>query len=241
MGAEAITVADVLRFYEPSPTTPPQNEESKEAKEWRHKQWTERAKGLRKPNKITIEGIDERCPGSSTIFNLALWPVLRTDWELNRSFLEASKMLPEFQNFQFELQAKKLFSQSVMSYINTLKQRGTLDDLACLLLLLRQANNTNQFHRAATLSKCVNRVLLLQAGWLCIHGLLNPIVEYIDKEFFLKIPSPRGSTSAYTYFHQLQYLTKTLSHYLPGGVDNEIDVELWHRGAELALTDVESL
>lgn len=240
IGAEATTVADVMRFYELTPKASRPTEIWAPSTEWRHKQWTERAKGVRKPNKRIIEAADERCADSARIFDMALWPALRTDRDLRKSFLEASNRMPESEKTEFESQAKMLMPHATMRYIKTLKQRGTLDDLACLLLLLRQANCTSEFHMATALSKCVNRVLLLQAGWLCMHGLLNPIVEYINKEFFMKVPSPGGSVSACTYFQQLQCLTKSLSHCLPR-INNEIDIELWHHGVDLVLTDIESL
>jgi hypothetical protein len=233
-GANATTVAQVARFYEPVPGA------STERLKWRHKQWDERSQGRRRPSPATVTAAESRCAGSAEIFQLALWPALRTDWELERCFSEVSQLLPVQQRLDFESRFQNAPRHSADAYAKALQRRGTLDDLACLLVFLRQANEGDTFHSAWTLAKSVNRVLLLQAGWLIAHGLLRPLVEYVYREFFLPSPPPCPSASAALYFHQLEWLTKAVPRHMLEVMDG-FDEELWYHEANLALIHADGL
>jgi len=233
-GANATTIAQVARFYEPIPSA------STERLKWRHKQWHERSQGRRRPSPATVTAAESRCSGSAAVFQLALWPALRVDWELERCFSEVSRLLPVQQRPDFESRFHSAPRHSADAYAKALQRRGTLDDLACLLVLLRQANENNSFHSAWMLAKGVNRVLLLQAGWLLAHGLLRPLVEYVDREFFLPPRPPCPSASVFVYFHQLEWLTKSVPRHMPEVLDG-FDEGLWHQGVNLALIHADGL
>jgi hypothetical protein len=67
---------------------------------------------------------------------------------------------------------------------------ASLDDLACLLVMLRTSIDYGHERMARLFAKHVFLVLLVQAPWLMDHGLLVPLGEYVDRCFFQKVGRP---------------------------------------------------
>lgn len=227
--ANASSIADMVRYFATQEIASP------EVYQMLHRQWTERSTGRRRPAPATIEIAEVRCAGSAQFFELALWPSLRTDWQFDRCLVDVSRKLPAHLAEQLAAQLRVKPEKWESSYVRTFSRRGTLNDLACLLILLRRGNDAGSHHAACGLGRAVHHVLLLQAGWLLGYGLLNPLVEYVDQEFFQKAPQPAGPwVTAATYSHMLDWLVKVMPRYLPE-VANGFDAPLWTRGASLAL------
>ena len=153
-----------------------------------HRQWSERAHGRRLPGATTIAAAERLYPGSSCIFELALWPALRADWSLERCHAEVARRVGGPTT-----KAMAAWFDAGPGHVPTKRatralRAGTIEDLAGLLLLLRAANEGSVGHAAYSFSRAVNRALLIQAGWLLAHGLLLPVVEFVDENFFQRAP-----------------------------------------------------
>lgn len=233
--AKASSIADMVRVYgAPSETW-------SDKLKWSHRDWAARSKGARRPRVKTIQAADAICPGSAAMFDLALWPALHTEWDFGRCLADVCRLLPAHIERGLAKQLQKTPDQLGDGCTKKMGTRGTLDDLACLLILLRRANAVGSGYAGSTLAKRVNRVLLLQAGWLLAHGLLRPLVEYVDKKFFRQVPKPFNLlVTAGDYFLALGCLVKAVPHHLPE-VGNGFDPDLWFRGADLALSYMESI
>lgn len=173
------------------------------------------------------------------MFDLPLWPALRTEWTLVRCVAEARSRLPNTHVKQLDKRIAGVPAAWRRAGDYRLFREGTLDDLACLLLLLRRANEAGVSRSAYRLARMVFRSLLIQAGWLMGYGLLRPLVEFVDKKFFvlpnaLVMPCLRASS----YFNELEYLVSLMPQYLPGVLDG-FDPEYWTRGARMVLCDVD--
>lgn len=118
---------------------------------------------------------------------------------------------------------------------------GTIEDLSGLLLLLRAANEAGAGHTAFSLSKAVSRALLIQAGWLLAHGLLRPVVEFVDENFFQRAPAPLGSAAtAGSYFLSLEWLVRAAPRQVPALADG-FDAEMWAFAAHAAFREADRL
>lgn len=228
--ADATSIGDMVGHYGPQGTI------SSDKYKTLHHQWTERSIGRRCPTRATILAAEGLCADSACIFELALWPALRTDWHFDHSRDEVRRRLPANLSKRLDIQLQDNPNRWESSCVRALSDRGTLDDLACLLVLLRRGNAAASSHAAYGLGRAVNRVLLIQAGWLLAHGLLRPLVEYVDVEFFKRAPTSVGpSATEAEYFRMLERLVITVPRHLPEVADG-FDADLWARGAHLALS-----
>lgn len=180
---------------------------------------------------------EARCPGTARIFDLSLWPALRTEWPLARCVAEARSRLPNPHVKQLDKRIAGVPAAWRRAGDYKLFREGTLDDLACLLLLLRRANEAGVSRSAYRLARMVFRSLLIQAGWLMGYGLLRPLVEFVDRRFFvlpnaLVMPCLRASS----YSSELECLVSLMPKYLPE-VSEGFDPDTWARGARMVLCD----
>lgn len=228
---DAESVGDFVRKYSPH------CRESPEAYKSLHRQWSERSIGRRRPGPATIMEAEARCPGTARFFDLPLWPALRTEWPLARCVVEARGKLPIPHVKQLNKRIEGVPAAWRRAGDYKLFGTGTLDDLACLLLLLRRANEAGVTRSAYRLARMVFRSLLIQAGWLMGCGLLRPLVEFIDRSFFvlpnaLVMPCLRAAS----YFDELEFLVSLMPKYVPE-VQEGFDPDTWARGARMVLCD----
>lgn len=227
--ADASKIADVVRFYDSAAA-------SADRIKWRHDQWTARAKGAWNPDPKTIAATELLCPGSSAVLSLALWPSLRSDWKIDRQLEEVSRRLPSGSFSSLEAQLRKPAHH--LGYgMTKLRGRGTLDDLACLLIIMRRARDEGSSNASRLLATTIQHVLLVQAGWLLAHGLVRPLVEYVEKHFSEGLTDPYHyqPLSAERYFQTLRRLVSAIPRHYPAMLD-AFDAEMWRDAASFVLT-----
>lgn len=233
--AGASSIAGFVRAYEPHWDEPPGR--SKQL----HRQWAERAFGRRLPGAATISAAERRYPGSSYIFDLALWPALRADWSLERCHAEVVRRVDDPTTSAVAAWFASGPGHGPTKCATRALHAGTIEDLSSLLLLLRAANEDGAGHAAYSLSRVVNRALLIQAGWLHAHGLLRPVVEFVDENFFQRVPAPFGSAAtAGSYFRSLEWLVGAAPRQMPEIADG-FDAEMWASAAHAALREADRL
>lgn len=208
---------------------------------WLHRQWAERAIGRRLPGARTIAAAEWHYPGSSCIFDLALWPALRADWSLERCHAEVVRRVDDPTTRAVATWFASGPSHGPTKCATRALRAGTIEDLSGLLLLLRAANEDGAGHAAHSLSRAVNRALLIQAGWLLDHGLLRPVVEFVDENFFQRAPAPFGSAAtAGSYFRALEWLVGAAPRQVPELADG-FDAEMWAIAAHAAFREADRL
>lgn len=233
--AGASSIAGFLRAYEPSCV------ESTERYKRLHRQWAERAIARRLPGATTIAAAERRYPGASCIFDLALWPSLRADWSLERCRAEVVRRLGDPTTKAVAAWFASGPGHKATKCATRALCAGTIEDLSGLLLLLRAANEDGAGHAAYSLSRAVNRALLIQAGWLLAHGLLRPVVEFVDENFFQRAPAPFDSAAtAGSYFRALEWLVRAAPRQMPELADG-FDAEMWASATHAAFREADQL
>lgn len=233
--AGASSIAGFLRAYEPSCV------ESPERYKRLHRQWAERAIGRRLPRATTIAAAERRYPGASCIFDLALWPALRADWSLERCRAEVVRRLDDPTTKSVAAWFASGPGHGATKCATRALRAGTIEDLSGLLLLLRAANEVGAGHAAYSLARAVNRALLIQAGWLVAHGLLHPMIEFVDENFFQRTPAPfESAATAGSYFLSLKWLVAAAPRQMPEIADG-FDAEMWASAAHAALREADRL
>ncbi|MFZ2987013.1 hypothetical protein [Ideonella sp.] len=208
---------------------------------WLHRQWAERAIGRRLPGARTIAAAERHYPGASCIFNLALWPALRADWSLERCHAEVVRRVDDPTTRAVEAWFASGPRRGPTKCATRALRAGTIDDLSGLLLLLRAANEDGAGHAAYSFSRAVNRALLIQAGWLLAHGLLLPVIEFVDENFFQRVPAPFDSTAAAgSYFRELEWLASAAPRQMPELAEG-FDAEMWASAAHAAFRKADRL
>lgn len=206
-----------------------------------HRQWAERASGRRQPGPATIAEAARRYPGSSCIFDLALWPALRTDWSLDRCHAEVARRVADPTAKAVEAWFASGPGHGPTQRATKALCAGTIEDLSCLLLMLRAANEDAAGHAAYSLSRAVKRALLIQAGWLLAHGLLRPVVEFVDENFFQRVLEPIGPADTVgSYFLALEWLVRAAPKQMPELADG-FDAEMWASAAHAAFREADRL
>lgn len=206
-----------------------------------HRQWSERALGRRLPGTATIAAAERHYPGSSSIFDLALWPALRADWSLERCHAEVARRVSGPTTKAVAAWFASGPGHGPTKCATRALRAGTIEDLSGLLLLLRGANQSGAGLAAFSLSRAVNRALLIQAGWLLAHGLLRPVVEFVDENFFQRAPAPFGSAAtAGSYFRALEWLVGAAPRQMPEIADG-FDAEMWASAAHAAFREADRL
>ncbi|MCV2437192.1 hypothetical protein [Paucibacter sp. DJ2R-2] len=157
-----------------------------------HRQWSERFQGRRSPSPKLIAEMEARSPGSAATWSLALWPALRADMPLGEYIDAVVQRLPERKYRAFTkllLRSLRFPGRVVHPYLQPvidMTLSASLDDLACLLVLLRLTIERGK-GRETPMAENLFVVMLVQAPWLADHGLLAPIAEYVDKHFFKRV------------------------------------------------------
>lgn len=157
-----------------------------------HRQWSERFQGRRSPSPKLIAEMEARSPGSAATWSLALWPALRADMPLGEYIDAVVQRLPERKYRAFSkllLRSLRFPGRVVHPYLQPvidMTLSASLDDLACLLVLLRLTLERGK-GRETPMAENLFVVMLVQAPWLADHGLLVPMAEYVDKHFFKQV------------------------------------------------------
>jgi hypothetical protein len=161
-----------------------------------HRQWSERFRGRRSPSPKLIAEMDAKGPGSSATWSLAVWPALRVDAPLSWVMEEVQKRLPAAKSRAFGQLLRPAGSAlpvcpwAYRTPVLSMALSASLDDLACLLVMLRTSIDLGCERMARLFAEHVFLVLLVQAPWLMDHGLLVPLGEYVDRHFFQKVGLP---------------------------------------------------
>ena len=161
-----------------------------------HRQWSERFSGRRSPSSKLAKEIEARCPGTAAVLSLALWPALRLDIPLSDALAAAEKRLEARQRRLFaalvypDPKAPATAVQAYRKPVLDMALSATLDDLACLLMLLRLSIEQGREGSARLLAENVFVALLVQAPWLLDHGLLVPMADYVERHFFKRVVHP---------------------------------------------------
>ena len=156
--------------------------------------WSKYSVGLSRPVNALVLEVDRKVPGSARVLYHPLWEILRVGYGSNRSQRESwlSRISPDVQ--------RVVAKNGVMTFsvdsnddsptplkLNMLERRAGIDALACLSLLLLQANESQRTEDMLRIAQALYRVLLI----ICIRKpycrLENELFDCFKRRIFSRV------------------------------------------------------
>jgi hypothetical protein len=145
--------------------------------------------GERTPSRALIQRIEERIPGSSTLTNHVVWDAMRVRTAMKGRAIELSWRLsdrlkqivaPQIEARVRNQQVPELSDEQQES----IDAAASLEALACLLILIREAAEEGRLEYAAGLMPYMGSMLLSVSLRFINGGVLDAIGDYFDDEIF---------------------------------------------------------
>lgn len=182
---------------------------SRDGEAYRHNKWRAYKIGKHTPLDSLVSDVDSRQEGAKMAFAHVLWDVLRLDKPVSQfcdgwvQRLEPAVQVllwtsRKNQTLTGRTRRRKLDKRT----LEVLERRAGLDALACLTLLLREANEAGDSDYASELGVRLCRMLLLISVELSSFGIANPLYEFYDCTI-LPLALHRGLYPAYRAVHFL--------------------------------------
>lgn len=197
------------------------------------RQWSERFHGRRSPGAKLIDQVEEDFAGTAQIVSMPLWPALAVDRPLIPAFSEVKARLRPVRRRVFSALLAKTSTRTLVAAkayrlpVLDMAHSANLDDLACLLMLLRTSIEQGWDRNARLLAEHVFFVLLVQAPWLADHGILLQVIDHIDIHFFQKVEMPYVSwLSAGHYWAAIRKLLQEMEAQHSADA-RDVPLEVW--------------
>lgn len=153
---------------------------------FRRNKWTYYRVGRHTPRPEFVSEISTRCSGYTTDFDHVLWDVLRTERPVLPNTDQWIRRLEP--TVQILLREKKVARGTSRVRVHKLgkrqltmlERRASLDVLACLTVLLREAHEEGNQKYAFELGERVCRVLVMIGDTLNGHGIAQPLHEFYE-------------------------------------------------------------
>lgn len=152
----------------------------------RKKKWREYRAGRNTPRPGLVAEIESRFSGSQHILEHPLWDALKLEVP---AMPQIGRLIGRISADSYALLVSLLLpserpepakSNLFNSRIRLLEIHGSLDSLACLILLMRRASDTGDIELTQKLSTTIDRTLIASATWFWSHGIALPIAEYVE-------------------------------------------------------------
>lgn len=156
---------------------------------YRHK-WQRYAKGKNVPSAPLIEKVEEECVGSANAINHVLWKVLRAD---NLVAPHADNWLrqlePGIQTVVFQVEhdgVEVVYRRAIFGrrLLDKIANRASLDALACLTILFREAIEFGRHKQAFDVAMEIHWLLLVLGIELQRRKIAHELIQvYVDRVF----------------------------------------------------------
>lgn len=194
---------------------------------YRLNKWNGYKIGLHTPKASLVDSINRKAEGTKDEFEHVLWETLRLSRPAAENVDEWIRRLsPDTQNILWAKKSsvtggnrriRKIHSKA----LKMIERRASLDALACLTMLLREAHETDQQQLSFQIGKSLCRVLLMLGEFLIGSGICRPLYDYYETSI-LPLSSWKG-----TYFSFKGVDFRALVGYLHDGLYHLEGVSLW--------------
>jgi hypothetical protein len=196
---------------------------------YRRNKWGGYRLGKHTPSQKLIVSVNVIYEGAQSEFEHVLWDSLRLT---HSATLNADawirRLAPDVQSILWSKEKKISGNRVRMRQLSALhlqmiERRASLDALACLTLLLREAHEIGHMQQSFEIAKSLCRVLLMIGDLLNGHGISRPLYEYYEE---LILPLARWQEKRISYrginfmelvgwlYHGLYHLKEVAPHRL---------------------------
>jgi len=154
---------------------------------YRRNKWGAYRLGKHTPTQKLIISVNERCEGAQSEFEHVLWDALRIS---NSAAQNADAWIrridPDIQSILWS-KDKKISGNRARNrqlgalHLQVIERRASLDALACLTILLREAHELGRMEQSFNIAKSLCRVLVMIGDVLNGHGISHPLYEYYEE------------------------------------------------------------
>lgn len=161
---------------------------------YHHNKWSKYAVGLSRPVNALVVEVERRLPGCARVLYHPLWEILRQGFGSNRSQRESwlSRISPDVQRIvvkndimTFSINSNN--DSTTRPKLEMLERRAGIDSLACLSLLLVQANDSQRTGDALRIAEALYRVLLITCMRPPYSMLENELFDCFKRRLFSRI------------------------------------------------------
>lgn len=201
----------------------------KNGSNYRRNKWGGYRQGKHTPSQKLIASVNGQFKGAQSEFEHVLWDILRLSKPAAQNTDAWIRQLdPNIQSILWE-QDKKITGNRIRirqlnnKHLQIIERRASLDALACLTLLLREAHELGQMQQSFEIAKSLCRVLLMIGDVLNGHGISKPLYEYYE-ELILPLASWQEKRLSYKginfmelvgwLYHGLYHLSDVALHRL---------------------------
>lgn len=183
---------------------------------YRRNKWGGYRLGKHTPSPKQIISVNALFEGSQSEFEHVLWDALRLSAPIiNNIDVWIRRLAPNIQSILWNDDKKITGTRTRIRQLNSkqfqmIERRASLDALACLTLLLREAHETGNPHQSFKIAKSLCRVLLMIGDTLNGHGISRPLYEYYEY-LVLPLGSWQGKRFSYQGINFME-LVGWLSH-----------------------------
>jgi hypothetical protein len=153
---------------------------------YRKNKWGGYRVGKHTPSKKFVASVNEKFEGPQNDFEHALWDTLRLSKAATQNAnIWIRQLGPDIQSILWEKNSDISGSHIRFRQLNTthfqmIERRSSLDALACLTILLREAHEIGNAEQSFTIARSLCRVLLMIGDSLNGHGISRPLYEYYE-------------------------------------------------------------
>lgn len=196
---------------------------------YRRNKWGGYRQGKHTPSQKLISSVNGQFEGAQSEFEHVLWDTVRLSKPAAQNADAWIRQLdPNIQSILWE-KDKKITGNRIRirqlqtKHLQMIERRASLDALACLTLLLREAHEIGHTQQSFEIAKSLCRVLLMIGDVLNGHGISKPLYEYYE-ELILPLASWQEKRLSYKginfmelvgwLYHRLYHLTDVSPHCL---------------------------
>lgn len=187
---------------------------------YRRNKWGGYRLGKHTPSRKLIVSVNGRFEGAQSEFEHVLWDTLR----LSNSVVQNAdawirRLDPDVQSILWNKDKtisgnRVRIRQLSALHLQVIERRASLDALACLTILLREAHELGRMEQSFNIAKSLCRVLVMIGDMLNGHGISRPLYEYYE-EIILPLACWQEKRISYQGLHFMElvgWLCHSLYH-----------------------------
>lgn len=173
-------------------------------KDYYRAKWRTYRKGRHNPKPELIRRLEAAYPGTQRLFDHVLWDVLRPRLAAaNHAHAWLGRLSPQVATVIANLKTRTRDGGLQGGALTRLERIADLDAMACVIVFLRLAMETQPVPNTFQLSRTLCRMVIISGPFLYSHGVAVPFAEYLDLFLLRRQPtSKRHSLQGQDYLQR---------------------------------------